>query len=258
VGSTPAKLLWINPVEAEYCFKRDPELNWITIWENQISAGGCKSGFKKCGNQNGISEGVCIPNGKNCPITDIKIASSNPDPLKYTEIVGEANNLYYTNENGIADPLTEMWISESGVCLDSNFRSITDGRKDYVLMKKEGEACKEDTRFTQLGDIIGEQDLLDSNGVVYATQPGFNTNNNFKYDKLIRSMIAFKPSCRLLVENTEEGHKDITSLDSRNNFLSVSKQPNSPTLSNILIDFRNHHSKPRSHLLFHYSIFSLR
>jgi hypothetical protein len=137
VAPTPEKELFIYPAEAEFCVKYDPDLKWIDIFQNQLRSGDCKDGFKKCGNIDGYSKGVCIPSEKDCPITDVKMASTNPDPTKYTEITGETLNLYHTNDP-IADPLTELWLGEKGFCVNMNYRSLTDGRKDYVLMRKPG------------------------------------------------------------------------------------------------------------------------
>lgn len=223
VSSTPSRELWIYPNEKEFCVKRDSELRWIDLYQNAEDSGSCKDGFKKCGNVSGISKGVCIPTDKDCPLTDIKFQNSNPDPLKYTQIIGQnTKHLYWTRDNNIADPLTELWVAEDGkVCLDQNYRYLTEGRSDYVLMNKEGKHCKEDTRFSNLDYKEGEKTLFDNNGVSYSSLPAFTTNDDYKYDRVIRSMIAFKPSCRHLVKDTQEGHDSIESFAQRNKTIRV-------------------------------------
>ena len=132
------------------------------MMKNMKENGSCKSGFKKCGNVDGISQGLCIPSKDPCPITEIKIGSSNPDPSLYEHevIIPNANhNIYYTRGN-IAQPLIDLNTTESHMCLSSRKIAVSNGRSVYQLYNKDKkDHCEKDTRFLEY-DSQGELDMF--------------------------------------------------------------------------------------------------
>jgi hypothetical protein len=218
VPEIQAKELILWPNEIELCGKRDSDLTYSKIWERQNSEGKCDNGWKKCGNVDGQSEGVCIPQAKNCPISSMVFASSNPDTNIYDqEITGQSLNVYYSNSKS-QDPLTDLRSGEAHICMGVTKIGITVERKPYVLSNYQEHACTSDERFTKNGLQELEQAFLAENGVDISNLPTYESTNDHKYYGFERSMITFKPSCRNELGEMMEG-QDI--VDKLKTFLTI-------------------------------------
>jgi hypothetical protein len=81
--------------------------------------GECSPQFKRCGDVNGKSKGVCVRESENCPITDIVFGTSNPDAGRFDQTLsGNGVNIYYTRKP-VSQPLIETILKESHVCYNT-------------------------------------------------------------------------------------------------------------------------------------------
>ena len=217
VGEISASDFWIWPTNNEYCVKRDQSLSYENTYKNMFSDGSCKTGFTQCGNPSSTREhGICVPDGTNCPITSVKIATASPDTSKYLEILGENLNLYYSNHFTFGNPMADLFLREDHVCLSERERSLSPGREDYTLMRNSADGkCTRDTRFEDVGESLGERSLLIANAVPYQYLPRFYPSDNYQWKKVSRNVIAFQPRCRSLVESVLDIDVEVKAIDSR-------------------------------------------
>jgi hypothetical protein len=116
------------------CIQRATGLNFIELYNFMDEQGVCKDGYKACGDINGKSKGICIPTAETCPITGIVFGTTNPNPGTFDQTVaGTGISAYFTRGN-VQQPWIDTEFSESHRCYDIGAISISQGRKNYVLM----------------------------------------------------------------------------------------------------------------------------
>ena len=196
-----------------FCGQRVPELNFYDLRKHMKRNGDCMKGYRKCGDINGISKGLCIPiTYQDCPITKIQLAASNPDPETYTEVQAVQSryrgahpalqpplNLYYTRKS-ISQPLVDFNLTEDHMCISAESLAVTETRSVYQLYNKTKRKCREDKRFIE-HDSMGEKDIFDLNGVMYRQLPAFKVSNTYRYKRFTRAIIPLKPQCIPQIEN---------------------------------------------------------
>ena len=226
VREVEASDLWLWPNEVEFCAKRDQSLSFQNTHENMFADGTCKTGFSQCGDSGSSKQkGICVPDGTTCPITSVKMASTSPDPSKYSEVTGTSINLYHSNHGSFGNPMVDLLLRENHVCLSISERSLTPGRTDYQLMVNKSDGnCTKETRFQEVGHSIGELDLLNANQVSYHVLPGFSTGNQYKWKKFSRGVVEFDSRCRSLVKDLLTMDDDLQSIQSKLNALFVRKK----------------------------------
>ena len=201
VSSVSASDFWLWPTNNRYCAQRDQRISYSNTFMNMNTDGSCKSNFKQCGSSTSrVKKGICIPKNYSCPLTSIKIASNNPDSSKYSLISGRTLNLYYSNDQSFGNPLMDLIVREDHVCVGEHHRGITPGRKDYKLMTNPADPnCTKDSRYSEVGESVGELDLLNSNNVHYGGLPMFQTSNQYQWKKFSRNIVEFDPRCNAYV-----------------------------------------------------------
>lgn len=216
VAATPRVDLWKFPGEDSYCAKRESSMSFKNVYKNMHRSGECRDGFKKCGNVNGKSKGICIADSSNCPINDVQFGSDTPDASNYEKIDGNSVHLFYSRKLQ-KQPLVDLILSENGVCLSTEVQSLSPGRTSYKLREVDGDSdCKRDTRYSGSSTKqAGEQDLFNLNGVFYQFLPAFHTSNTYKWSANTRSIIEFSPACLDIVPTVFEGGETLESLSSR-------------------------------------------
>ena len=226
VNSTKESNFWKWPNNIQFCGLRDSSMSFLNTYQNIYVDGGCKSGFKHCGNKMSPSKGICIPTKKECPITSVYLTQKDEvydrDP-KFKKIRLEETRLYYTR-NEEFNPIVDLIVSEHHVCTSDSIRSITPGRTDYPLLAiKANSSCIHDQRYTELDSSAGEKTLLALNGVRYGGLPAFTTNNFFKWKRFSREMIQFSPECKNLVKKITGSYKSFMKIKYLLNVLYVSR-----------------------------------
>lgn len=162
---------------------------------NMDSDGKCRAGFKRCGSVNSISKGICIPSGwSQCPITDIHIGQSNPDPSYWTETTTFNGYSIYASRNYSNNPVADLKIGEHEMCENPKEYGITPGRKVYTLYAGSTSQCVRDTRYNRL-DEQGELTLFMYNQVDFKSLTRFSTSDNYKWARFYRRVIEWKPEC---------------------------------------------------------------
>ena len=216
VSSRPRTKLEKVPSQDYICVKRAKDLNFLNLYSKMDNTGTCTDGHKKCGDINGKSKGVCIPNSETCPITDVIFSTgANPDAGKYDlSKTGTGINVYYTRAD-IQQPWVDTVFKEDHVCYDPNAVPISSGRSGYKLLSdKPFKDCKKDTRFVkQQAMTYGRKDVFDQNNVPYAGLPAFTLNNEFFFHKFTRSLITWSPTCISLVDSIIEQEKTVQKLE---------------------------------------------
>ena len=91
----------------------------------------CKNGYKKCGKLDDMDNYLCVPEGEECPITDVIVSNKERDDLKdYNFSVIDDKYFYYTNK---ADKqiITKLKVIEGKLCTDRTF--IDTEYPQYIL-----------------------------------------------------------------------------------------------------------------------------
>ena len=192
------------PSQPTICIKRAKDLSYLKLYEKMSDFGECATGYKKCGDVNGNSKGICVPTAEPCPITDLIFAVTNPDGARYDETPvssGTGFSAFFTRSS-VAQPLVETDMKETTPCYQPDIISITPDREGYVLMKRpEDPSCKKDSRWIKLDFLsYGRKDTYDLNLVPYTGLPAFRINNNQQLIRYQRRLIEWAPSCKQIVE----------------------------------------------------------
>jgi hypothetical protein len=217
IYSRPKTVLnsWMG--QADLCVKRAEGLNFRQLRTNMEEDGTCKSGFQKCGNVDGISKGICIPDDLDCPITKFALSTSNPDSGEFDlQETGTGNNVYYSRQSTI-HPVVEFKAAEAKACLNPDDLSHTPGRRGYVLLSESPKpGCIEDIRYvTHPETQVGELSLFNQNNVPHYGLPRYNVNDKFKYFKFSRHLIEWDPKCTILVEDLFTLQADVREFQKR-------------------------------------------
>ena len=177
-------------------------MSYKNTYLNMNTDGTCKPNFKQCGDKTSKHQrGICVPTNRTCPLTSVKISSTNPDNDKYNQITGQTLNLYFSSDQSFGNPLLNLILREDHVCVGESERGITPGRKDYILMTNQAVSdCTKDQRYSEVGESLGELDLLNANSVRFGNLPNFDTSNNSKWKKFSRNIIEFDPRCNPFIQ----------------------------------------------------------
>jgi len=169
--------------------------SFSALHDNMNSDGSCKSGFKRCGNPNSISQGLCVPESwPECPITDISIGQTNPNPDYFTESANFLTYSIFYTRSPAQNPIPNLDAGEYVMCENPQRAGLTPGRRPYVLYRPSTDNCKTDTRYTALDDM-GEQDMLIYNQFPYQYLPQFYTSNQYRWKRFFRRVIEWRPAC---------------------------------------------------------------
>lgn len=182
------------------------------LHKNMETNGNCKTGFKKCGNPSSISTGICVPNEwPSCPITDIYIGPSNPNPNYYTESAAYSTYAVFASRSSEANPVADLQVGEYRMCENPKTWGITPGRKEYELYEGYTSDCVPDSRYTTL-DSIDEISLFEANSIPFRSLPRFSPSSLYRWTRFTRRIIDWKPECLPEVPKLNEvtGHMSTT------------------------------------------------
>jgi hypothetical protein len=212
------KIALFPPNDNKICFKRMKGVNFNSVYQNMNNAGECNNGFKKCGFVRGETEGVCIANDKDCPVTDVVLSASAPsqNAESYTKLVIQSNpelNLYFTKES-VAAPLLSGVISENVICLNPEQLGSSLRRSGYgAYLTEKPITCVEDPLPKKWeGQSWTEQSLLDFNQVSYADLPSFKVKDEYLHYRFTKHLSPWRPICHSMIPEIETGFT--TQLDS--------------------------------------------
>lgn len=180
---------------SSFCIKRLPDSSFKDIFFNMESDGTCKSGHIRCGGNDNNIQAICLNNTDKCPVGDVIINQSNPDPNKYTESITSGSATVYLSRGNWFSPLVDLRNEEFQMCIDSTTLAITPGHTSYPLMKIKKSSCLKDDRYTRL-DYTGERTLFRLNHVDYKSLTHFETSDEFLYYRFKRGLIPWGQSCR--------------------------------------------------------------
>lgn len=205
------------PNQPTICIKRAKDLSFQKLYDKMSDLGECSSNYKKCGDTNGKSKGVCVPQAEPCPITDLVFAVTNPNLGRFEETVssGVGFSAFFTRGQ-VSQPLVETDMREIGPCYQPDIIPITPDREGYVLMKRrEDPSCRKDERWIKLDFMsYGRKDTYDLNLVPYTRLPAFKIDNNQKLVRFHRKLIEWAPSCKNIVEQFTSQLNDLKKIDS--------------------------------------------
>lgn len=186
--------IWNNRSE-QLVFSYAANSSFLDLYQNMDGNGNCKPGTMRCGNPSSISKGICVPdNWISCPVTDLRIGLTNPNPSKYNRSATFASYNVYYSTNSDANPIADLQIAEHFVCENPAMAALTPGRKPYELYAVETSGCKADHRYERL-DSIGEQFLLEMNDISTSRLIEFKTSNSYLWFRFFRRVIEWKPEC---------------------------------------------------------------
>lgn len=152
--------------------------------------GTCVSGYKKCGNPNSKSKGICVPeNAIGCPITDIS-STFQPGWTK-TSFLGFS---IYTKSEVNSNPIVDIAIRESHMCLNREHFPITPNRKPYSLFDVDYGRCIKNPTYSELFDM-GELDLVSINSIPTDGLPQFQLSNDYRWKVLAGGFVEWAPEC---------------------------------------------------------------
>ena len=196
VPATPESELgyWDSSSE-QLTFRSAQNSSFLHLHSNMDGQGRCKEGSRRCGSPDSISKGLCVPSSwVDCPVTEVRVGLSNPNPSKYNMSVSFSNyNLFYSTSSD-ANPIADLRTAENAVCLNPSTASLTPGRHAYPLYRPDTSKCVQDNRYTKL-DSIGERLLLDNNRIEYQQLSGFSTSDTFVWSRFFRRIIEWRPEC---------------------------------------------------------------
>ena len=202
-------------------FKFTDDSSFVDLHKNMLEDGSCKSGTKKCGDPSSISTGICVPNSwSECPVSDIAIGNSNPNPAVFTNTIQFTNYNVYFSTGAQSNPVADLSIGENIICEDPVRAGLTPGRSSYTLYRASTSNCKEDTRWRRL-DAIAEPLLFDNNAIPYRRLIQFYTSNSYLWYRFFRRVIQWKPVCLNEVEKMNSLADELTSTKNYNLFLTI-------------------------------------
>jgi hypothetical protein len=99
--------------------------SFLQNYRRMNSAGTCQSGYKRCGNINSKSKGICIPESfVNCPLTDIRTSTA----VGYSLLTLSNGAQIYHGRTDQSNSISELLIVQSHVCFIRSRLGYTAGR----------------------------------------------------------------------------------------------------------------------------------
>src|SRR3990167_2322111 len=182
--------------------------SFLASYKRMDPTGKCESGFKRCGNINSKSKGICIPSKfSTCPLTDVRATAA--DGYSLVTIPGGAR--IYFGSSDTANSISELMIVQHHACFIRSQLGYTPGRSVYKLLRGNYEDCSPDNNVMYLHEI-GEQDLINFNKVNVSHLLEFSTNNNFKYKLSAARYIDWSIDCSDVVETIGNKQNDLQKL----------------------------------------------
>ncbi|CAI2364706.1 unnamed protein product [Moneuplotes crassus] len=133
----------------------------------------CPNGYKICGSGD-PSHIICVNQGEQCPINDVKILMNGetPEPGYQTITLDHTLDIklaFTSDSSGL--PVVRFRLTEGQVCADPDIYMMSEGRYPYELLRNEDyhQCDKEvadgyfDTRYENIGSV-NEERLLKDNG----------------------------------------------------------------------------------------------
>ncbi|KAL4464175.1 hypothetical protein ABPG72_008577 [Tetrahymena utriculariae] len=151
-----------NGLNQQLCVKYYTQDTFATIKDWPTT---CPSGKKRCGGQS-IESMLCLPEDQQCPLNDMVVAITNPDPLIYNEqiIFNSTHTLFFTRQSNKLPLNLSKVTSGEGPCYDVKQENTYQGREDFFTYKVRRTPCEVDPRWSRVAEV-GEYTLYKSNGV---------------------------------------------------------------------------------------------
>ena len=183
---------WKNSESLRYT--RLANTSFAELHVHMNADGSCKQGNHLCGTRGQDQGGICIPDDlKGCPVNELvleqKIADGDSQRLIQLD-----SSIFFGNQRSDMDPVVDLEISESRVCLNPREDSFTPGRKYYTLMSGRMNKCVNDSRYMAL-DSMGESEFLEINKVPVDRLPEFVPTNKYQWIRFYRRLLSWKHTC---------------------------------------------------------------
>lgn len=218
IPSLPQQQLTIWRHGEKTPYNRITESSFLSLYPRMDQLGNCREGSKRCGNVSSISRGICVPEEwRHCPVSRISKSSGDQSRGQSDKGVSSWNaGLEFTNAEDY-NPVVELTVVENRKCLNPNYQAVSPDRKVYKLQAGKPMAkCITDTRYEE-ADAIGEIALFEQNRIRYQGLPTFKTSNDFKWKRMYRRIIEWKPSCLEEVPFVLSVYESLSKLSWRHN-----------------------------------------
>ena len=195
VAPTEAKRMdkWINS-QTIYAV-RGRGTSFFSSYKAMNEDGTCQPGFRQCGDKNSKSKGICIPvSFTECPLTDI--TSQSIPGYKEAKFTGFS---IFTSNKAEGNPISDLNITESHLCLTRSTIPLSSGRQKYKLFLGNFENCHQDGNTVAVY-TMGEKDLYDINGIPYQGLTQLEVDNRYVYALRGGRPLEWSPACKKDVE----------------------------------------------------------
>lgn len=191
IPSQPAAPLtkWIDGKELFVVRYRNT--SFMKTFDKMNLDGTCKEGFKHCGNSQSKSKGACIPQDiPSCPITSI----SETQVPGFKEVNFGHYNLWYGVEVNGKNPICDVNITESHLCMARQELPTTPNRPRYRLLQGSYQNCQKDLQADAI-QSMGERDLFDLNHINYRVLLRYDVDNRYQYHLMAGRRVEWSPDC---------------------------------------------------------------
>ena len=187
---------------------RGKDTSFLDNYRRMGTNGICETGYRRCGDPNSKSKGLCIANSyASCPLTDIRMT----EQTGYTLLTLSNGAKFYYASTETSNSISELMIVQHHACFVRSHLGYTPGRSVYKLLKGNYEDCREDTLPTYLYEV-GEKDLLARNDVDTDRLIDFVTSNSYKYKLATARYIDWSVDCSDTVESMTNKQEDLNKL----------------------------------------------
>ena len=187
---------------------RGKDTSFLDNYRKMDSKGDCQTGYRRCGNPNSKSKGLCIANSyANCPLTDIRVT----EQAAYSSLTLSSGAKIYFASADTANTISELMIVQHHACFVRGHLGYTPGRSVYQLLKGNYADCREDTLPMYLYEV-GEKDLLARNNIDAGRLIEFRTSNDYKYKLAAARYVDWSVDCSDTVESMTNKQEDLKKL----------------------------------------------
>ena len=204
----------------KWCGQRAENQNFIQTADKTKREGGCTSGYKNCDENGDKNFRFCVKKDSSCPITALWIGKDQPVKGEFNEslVFDEEKGLkiFWSRSQQDRLPISEIRVSEGGVCMDNKIQNIGKGRSDYILSINDRTHCSEiDERFQEI-DKLTEKEFFYYNKLdtLVLTLPEFYLSSSALYGFYYRNYIPFNINCRSYIGEMVEFQDKANSINS--------------------------------------------
>ena len=186
----------------KWCGEKAENQSFIQNADKAKREGGCASGYRNCDENGDKNFRFCVKKESSCPITALWVGKGQPAKGDFNESLmldeEKGLKLFWSRSQKDRLPISEIRVSEGGVCMDNKIQNIENGRRDYLLSVNERTHCSDiDERFQQI-DKMTEREFFYYNKLdtLVSALPEFELSNSALYGLYNRNYIPFNINCR--------------------------------------------------------------